>query len=94
MLAEEAFAAGDREGHDDAVADLQLFVLGADLDHLAHVLMAEDVAAFHRGNDAAIDVQIGAADGAGGHLDDGVARMLDFRIRNFLAADVAFAVPS
>ena len=44
VAAEEALAAGDRERHDDAVADLQLLVLGPDLDHLAHGLMAEDVA--------------------------------------------------
>ena len=54
-LAEEAFAAGDGERHDHAVADLQLLVLGADLDHLAHGLVAEDVAALHRRDDAVID---------------------------------------
>ena len=51
-LAEEAFAAGDGEGHDDAVADLELLVLGADLDDLAHGLVAEHVAAFHLRDDA------------------------------------------
>ena len=92
-LAEEAFAAGDGERHDDPVADLELLVLRADLDDLAHGLVAEDVAALHLRDDAVEDVQVGAADGAGRHLDDGVARMLDFGIRHALAAHVALAVP-
>ena len=45
------------------------------------------------GNDAVEDVQVGAADRAGRHLDDGVARMLDLRIGHALAAHVALAVP-
>ena len=34
----------------------------------------------HRRDDAVVDVQVRAADGAGGDLDDGVARMLDLGI--------------
>src|SRR5262245_8550027 len=79
-LAEEAFAAGNGEGHHDPVADLQRLVLGADLDHLAHGLMPDDVAMLHLRDYTVVDVKIRAADRAGGHLDDRVARMLDFRI--------------
>lgn len=92
-LAEEALAAGDGEGHDDAIADLQLPVLRSDLDHFAHGLVADDVTALHAGNDAVEDVQVGAADRAGGDLDDGVARMLDPGVRHALATHVALAVP-
>ena len=93
LLAEEALAAGDRERHHDAVADFELLVFGADLDHLAHGLMAEDVALFHRGHDAVEQMQVRAADGAGRHLDDGIASVLDLGIRHGLAANVVLAVP-
>ena len=45
-LAAAAVAAGDRERHDDAVADLEVLDAAADLDDLAHELVAEDVALF------------------------------------------------
>ena len=76
-----ALAAADRERDDDAVADLELLVLGADLDHLAHELVADDVARLHAGHEAVVEVQVGAADRAAGGLDDGVARVLDRRDR-------------
>ena len=46
-LLEKTFAASDRERNDDAVADLEVFDVGADLDHLAHGFMSENVAFFH-----------------------------------------------
>ena len=46
-FAELAVAAADGEGHDDAVADLQVSDVGADLHHLAHGLVTDDVAGFH-----------------------------------------------
>ena len=91
-LAEAALAAGNGEGHDDAVADLQAFDRRSDLDDFAHGLMAQHVAAVHLRNDAVIDVNIRAADGAGRDLDHGVARILDHRIWNAFATDVALAV--
>jgi hypothetical protein len=56
--------------------------------------MAHHVAAFHARDDAAVDMQIRAADRARRHLDDGVARVFDFRIGNFIATDIGFAMPS
>src|SRR5437762_12685053 len=38
--AEEALAATDVEGHHDAIADLELAIFAADLDHLAHEIRA------------------------------------------------------
>src|SRR4051812_16908030 len=46
-LAEEAFAASNREGHYDAVADLERLVVRADLDNLTHRFMAENIPTFH-----------------------------------------------
>src|SRR3954469_10063110 len=93
VAAEEAFPAGDRERHNHAVTDLKFLVLWTNLNHLTHVLVAEDVALFHRRDDAAINVQVGTANGASSDLDDCVAGMLDLGIRNGLAPDVAFSMP-
>src|SRR3954470_15722859 len=90
-----AFAANDREGHDDAVALLQLAVdAGADLDHFAHGLVAHDVAGQHARNVVVKEVQVGAADGAACDLNDRVARILNLRIGDGVAANVFLAVPN
>ena len=93
-LALVALAADDREGDHDAVADLELLVVAADLDHLAHGLVAHDVARLHAGHEAVVEVQVRAADRAARHLDDGVAGVLDLRIGHRVVADVLFAVPA
>src|SRR6185295_17605703 len=77
----------------DSVADPELAVFRSDLDDLAHRLVAEDVAAFHRGHDPVKQMQVRAADGAGGNLDDGIASMLDLGIRHGVASNVVLAVP-
>src|SRR4051812_15909628 len=92
-LAEEALAARDRKRNNDAIADLQRLVLQADFDHFAHGLVAEHVTPLHRRYDAVEQMKVGAADRAGRDLDDGVAPVLDFRIGDGVAADVALAVP-
>ncbi len=51
--------------------------------------MADHVTALHAGDDAAIDMRVGAADGAGSDLDDRVAAVLDPRVRHALAAYVS-----
>src|SRR5688572_29762716 len=56
--------------------------------------MADDVALFHGRNDAIEQVQVRSADGAGRHLDDGVARVFDLRIHHRVVADVALTVPA
>ena len=91
-LAEEAFAAGDSEGHDHPVADFQCLVLATDFDHFTHGLMAKDVALLHAWNDAVEDMQVGAANSAGSNLDDRITRMLDLGVRHGVAPHVPFAV--
>ena len=88
-----ALAADDGEGHHDPVADLQRLVVLPDLDHLAHGLVAHDVACLHARHEVVVEVEIGAADGATRHFDDGVAPVLDDGIGNGIAADVRRAVP-
>ena len=94
LLAEVAAAARDGERHHDAIADLQPRVVLADLDDLAHELVAEHVALLHRRDVAVVDVQIGAADRRRRDLDDGVARIEDDRVRNGLDLDLLCAFPA
>src|SRR4051794_17411281 len=92
-LAEEALATGDGERNDDAVANLQRLVFGADFNDLSHVFVAEDVALVHRRNNPVENVQVGTADRAGGDFDDGVSWVFNLWVGHALAAHVAFAVP-
>src|SRR4029453_2288330 len=92
--AEETFATCNRERNDDPITDLQRLVVRPDFHDLPHALMADDIAALHGRNDAAVNVQIRAADRTGADLDDCIARMLDARIGYLLTPDVAFTVPS
>src|SRR5690606_37903271 len=50
--------------------------LRSDLDDLPHVFMAHDVAGFHRRLVTVHQMEVRAADRAGGDLDDRVARIL------------------
>ena len=93
-FAEEAVTTGQVERHDDAIADLELRMALADLDDLAHRFMAEHVAAFHGRHVAVHEMEVGAADRAGGDPDDDVAIVLDARIIDAVAAYVAFSVPA
>jgi len=66
----------------------------ADLDHFAHELVAEHVAAFHAEHLPVHEVQVRAADRATAHLEDDVARILDLQIGHRIAPDVALAMPA
>src|SRR3954454_2438470 len=89
-----AVAAGDRERHHHAVADLQLLHIAADLDNLAHEFMAQDVTLFHRRDEAVIQVQVGPADRRGGDPDDRVVRVQDLGIGHLLYPDIVLAHPA
>jgi hypothetical protein len=86
MADTRAAAAGNRERHNDAVADFQLLVVLADFDDLATV---------HVGHKTVVEMKIGAADRAsGGHFDDGIPTILDLRIsEGFAARSVLSASP-
>jgi hypothetical protein len=87
-------SAADGEGHDHPVADFEVCDLRSQFDHLAHVFVAEDVSAFHGRLVAVQQMEVRAADGASGYLDDRVAGVLDLRIRNGVHPNVAFSVPA
>src|SRR3954453_11247967 len=94
-LALLAFAADNREGHDDADALLQMTIhAGADLDHLAHHLMSHDVAGQHCGNKIVEEMKVRAANRATRYFYDRITRMFDFRIRNAVAANVFLTMPN
>ena len=93
LLAHPAVPAGDLERDGDAVADLQVAALRADLDDLAHVLVAEDVAVAHERGQRLVEVQVGAADVRRRDPDDRVGRGLDERVGHLLDPNVALPVP-
>ena len=68
-------------GHDDAVAALDAGHARAGVLDDAHELVAEDVAVLHARDLAAVDVQVGAADGGGGDAQDDVVVVLRARDR-------------
>ena len=71
-----------------------LVIVVADLDHLAHGLVAHHVAGLHVRHEAAHQMQVRAADGAARDLDDGVAAILDLRVGDGFAANIFLAVPA
>ena len=85
-------AAGDGERHHHALPLLERR-LGADLDHLAHELVAQDIARLHRRDEAVVQVEVRAADCGGRHLDDAVPRIDDLGIGDVVDADVVLPVP-
>jgi hypothetical protein len=93
VATEKAFATGNRERHNHTIADLELCVLGANFNDLSHVLVAKNVSLFHRWNDAAVYVKVGATNRASSDFDNRVTRMLNFRVRNFLASNFPLAMP-
>ncbi len=58
FLTKETFAAGNREGHDDAISDLEIFHTLPDFDHFAHRFVAKNVALLHRWHVAIKQVQV------------------------------------
>src|ERR1700761_9246346 len=94
FLTEEAFAAGNGKGYHNPIADFKVANLGTKLDDLTHRFVAHYIAALHARHEAVIEVEVGTADSAGGHLDDGIARMLDLRVCDRITAYVTFTVPT
>src|SRR4051794_27245169 len=89
-----AFAAGDGERDDDAVALAQLAVdPRAGLDDLAHHLVAHDVAGQDRRDEVMKEMEVRATDRAARHFDDRIPGVLDLRIGDAIAPDILFAVP-
>ena len=87
-----AAPAGDGERHHHPLPLLQGgFCAG--LYDFAHELMAKDVARFHGRDVAIVKVQVRTAYGGRTDLDDGVARIEDFRVVDGIDADIMLAVP-
>ena len=93
VLAVPALAADDERRDDHAVALLDLLHLGAGLDHLAHELVADDVAGLHRRQVAVDEVQVRAAGRRQRHLQDGVVGVDDRRVGDGPDSQVVHAVP-
>jgi hypothetical protein len=94
LVAEPALSAADRKWNHDTIPNFQIFDFGPQFDHFTHILMTEDIAALHRRLVTVKQMKVGTADRAGSDLDDRVARMLNFRVRNRVYPDVTFSVPA
>src|SRR4029450_790285 len=94
VLALPALAAGNRERHDHTGADLEGLDRTPDFHHLAHELVAEDVALLHGLYEAVIKVQVRAADRGRGDADDGVVLIQDLGIRDVPDLDALLAHPA
>src|SRR5581483_5619905 len=81
------------EGHDDAIAHLEVLHVATDLHHLAHEFVTDDVAGLHERNEPVVEVEIGAADRGRRHAHDRVVLVEDLRIGHVLDAHVLLAVP-
>ena len=57
-IAEEAATAGDSKGNDHAIAHFQILNALAGFNHLAHKLVAQNIARLHRRNIAVVEVQV------------------------------------
>jgi glycine/D-amino acid oxidase-like deaminating enzyme len=77
LLAEVALAAKDVEGHQHAVADLDLGDFVADLFDDSHELMAEGVAHARVRHETVVQMQIRTADAGARHAHDGITGMFD-----------------
>jgi hypothetical protein len=92
-LAHPAVPAGDLERDADPVADAQVAAVRPDLLDDPHGLVPEHVAPVHERGERLVQVQVGAADVGRGHLDDGVSRLHDLRVRHLVHRDAALALP-
>jgi hypothetical protein len=68
--------------------------LGADLDNLAHELVAKHVALAHERDVAAEQVQVRAAGDGAADLHDDVPPVADLRLRHVPQADLVHALPA
>ncbi len=94
LVAEEAAATGDGEGHHDAIALFQVVHRRTGFDDLPHELVTDDIAFLHTTHQAIVKVQVGTTDRGRGDLDDRVTRLQDPGIVDVIDANVVRAVPS
>ena len=93
-LAEETFAAANSEWDDDPVSDLQVFDRAADLNHLAHILVAKDISFVHLGHITVIKMEIRSAYRGRRYLNDCIRGVFDRWIRNILDPYISFSIPT
>jgi hypothetical protein len=94
LLAEPTLTTADGKWNNDPITNRKVFDLGAEFDHLAHILMTENVSVFHGGLIAVEEMKIGTADRAGRDFNDCVARMLNLGIRYSVNSHIPFTVPA
>src|SRR6266700_718980 len=93
-LTEKTLATGNGKRHHDPVAGAEVRHGAANLNHLTHAFVSEDVPFVHGGNIPIVEMHIRAANSAQCDLDDGVPWIEDLRLRYRFNTDIAFAIPA
>ena len=93
VLAEEAVAAGNLERNDIALADLDLLDAGADLIDNTAELVAEDVALVHLHDGTVVEMEVRAADGGAGDLEDDIVWFDNLGLGDIDDSDLLGALP-
>src|ERR1700679_3903435 len=80
LPAKPTVPAADRERNYDPIADRKVSDFGSAFDHLAHILMTENVATLHGRLIAVQKMKVGTADRTDRDFNNRVARMLNFGV--------------
>ncbi len=93
-MAKPALPATNCKWNDNSFANNEVGDLRPKFDHLTHILVTENVTAFHGRLIAVQKMKIGTADRASRDFYDGIARMLNFWVRYGVNPHIPFAVPA
>ena len=94
VFAEEAVAARNGEGDNDAIPGLQLLYFAAYFFYHSHEFVTENISRLHRGNQTSVEMKIAATDGGPRNLNDCVPWIDDLRVRHFMHFDRFLAHPT
>src|SRR5918993_2859843 len=83
---------GKRDHH--SIAHAELFHFPPHFHYFTHEFMPHDVALFHRGHEAVIEVQIGPANRRRRNFDDGIALIENYGIRHINHLHMSFSIPT
>jgi len=81
------------EGNHHSLADGEIDYLCADFADNSHRFVAQNVSGGHEGTEHLIEMEVGPTDVGRRHVDDGVRRLFDLRIRDGVDTYIPFAVP-
>src|SRR4051812_15521730 len=94
FFARSAVSARDRKWDDYAITRREILDMRAYLDHFAHELVPEYIAALHGRDEPVVEVKVRATDRGRRDADDGIPRVENFGIWNRLDLDALLPHPA